>query len=92
MVGVVSALHLESGANRHISRRTALTGSAVGLLAMPTAVLALFESPEALAMQSMATAQPKLRGLITEVSEVKRRRVKMAVDMEDDAYVRAAKC
>ena len=32
-------------------------------------------------------APPQLRGLIAEVTEVKRKRVKMAADAEDDAYV-----
>ena len=33
------------------------------------------------------SAQQKLRGLIDEVAEVKRRRIKMAPDLGDDAYV-----
>ena len=49
--------------------------------------MALFESPQQLALLQLATAQPKLRGLISEVAEVKRRRIKMATDTEDDAYV-----
>jgi hypothetical protein len=36
---------------------------------------------------SLATAQPKLRGITAEVAEVKRKRVKMTPDFEDDAYV-----
>ena len=68
------------------SRRGALLGLS-GLVAAPAASFALFESPQQQALLGMATAQPKIRGLITEVTDVKRRRVKMAVDTEDDAYV-----
>jgi len=58
-----------------------------GLLTAPRAAPALFESPAQLAVISLATAQQKLRGLIDEVAEVKRRRIKMAPDLGDDAYV-----
>ena len=48
---------------------------------------AFFESPAQLAVTSVADTQPKLRDLAREVAEVKRKRAKMTVDKEDDAYV-----
>ena len=38
-------------------------------------------------VEALATTQPKLKGRMDEVSEVKRKRVRMAADNEDDAYV-----
>ena len=75
---------------RSSSRREALKH---GLLALATTAVAaqpahaLFESKEQVALQGLSTAQPKLKSLVAEVSEVKRKRAKMAVDAEDDAYV-----
>ena len=73
-----------------LSRRAAIAGgaSAAAALTRPAApALALFESEQQQALIKLATAQPKLRGLVSEVAEVKRKRAKMAVDPEDDAYV-----
>lgn len=83
-----AALHhgTPSRAYPTISRRNAIFGFS-SLLATPQASFALFESQQQLALNSLATAQPKVRSLINEVTEVKRRRVKMAIDTEDDAYV-----
>jgi len=70
------------------SRRSALCSAATAtLLSGAQPARALFESKEQLALVSLATAEPKLRSLIAEVTEVKRRRIKMATDKEDDAYV-----
>lgn len=68
-----------------VSRRGALLGFAAATITKPA--FALFESPEQLALISLATAKPKLSSLVVEVSEVKRKRVKMPSDDEDDAYV-----
>lgn len=72
------------------SRRAALFAAAAAAATLPSGAQpahALFESKEQQALVSLATAEPKLRSLITEVAEVKRRRIKMATDKEDDAYV-----
>ena len=65
---------------------SAFSAAAISV-APPAPVLAFFESKEQQALTSIATAQPKLKGLINEVAEVKRKRVRMAADNEDDAYV-----
>ena len=71
-----------------VSRRAVLAGVAGMTIATPALpALALFESQEQQALVRLATAQPKLKGVITEVAEVKRRRLKNAVDPEDDAYI-----
>ena len=62
-------------------------GFGVAAAAPPRAALALFESAEQVELSKLATAQTKLRGLTGEVAEIKRKRVKMAADFEDDAYV-----
>ena len=67
-------------------RRTLLAVAGVAAV-QPHAALALFESEEQLALIGLATAQPKVRSVAAEVAEVKRKRVKMAADLEDDAYV-----
>ena len=64
--------------------RRALLGAAAAVPALPA--MAIFESQEQLALINLATAQPKLTSLVKEVAEVKRRRIKMAPDYEDDAY------
>lgn len=67
--------------------RTAAAGAA-SLAATPLQPsFAFFESKEQVALTQLATVQPKLKGLIAEVAEVKRKRVRMATDTEDDAYV-----
>lgn len=65
--------------------RSAIAAAAV--TALPPPSFAFFESKEQQALTSLATAQPKLKGLIKEVNEVKRKRVRMSADSEDDAYV-----
>jgi len=71
---------------RQTSRRTAL-GLAGVAAATALPAHALFESPEQLALISLATAKPKLSSLVKEVDEVARKRAKMALDPDDDAYV-----
>jgi hypothetical protein len=64
---------------------------AIGLLGAaathPRAASAFFESAAQRAVIAAATAQPKLRSLLDTVEETGRRRVKMAVDPDDDAAV-----
>ena len=62
----------------------AASGSA---LLLPDRASALFESPAQASLSTIATTQGKVKGLIKEVSEIARRRTKMAADNEDDAYV-----
>ena len=70
-----------------VSRRRALCGLAAAAISPALPAHALFESPEQSALLSLATAKQKLKGLVGEVSEVKRKRSRMAADDEDDAYV-----
>ena len=83
--GAATLPHAGSSQAAAVSRRAALIGLSGLLPAAPAR--AIFESPLQLALLQIATAQPKLRGLISEVAEVKRKRIKMAADAEDDAYV-----
>ena len=88
-LGLLLLCAAPSNAAASVPRR-AILRTAVGaasLAASPLPSHALFESKEQLALTSLATVQPKLKGLINEVAEVKRKRVKMAADFEDDAYV-----
>jgi len=64
-----------------------LQAGAFQALAAPTAAHAFFESPTQLAVNVVATAQPKVTSMVSEVAEVSRKRKKMAADYEDDAYV-----
>ena len=79
----------QSPPSRQFDQRSVLSSgiaaTTAGLVAQPAH--AIFESKTQVALQGLSTAQPKLKSLITEVSEVKRRRIKMAPDAEDDAYV-----
>ena len=70
------------------SRRALVLSTVLATTSLPTLpARALFESPEQLALIGLATAKPKLSSLVNEVAEVKRKRIKMAPDFEDDAYV-----
>ena len=65
-----------------------LAGSA---LLVPRGAHALFESAAQSSLSSLANVQPKVKGVINEVTEFDRRRARMPADGEDDAYVHA-KC
>ena len=89
---------LAAPAPRHLPAEAALSSRravlAHGLLAasgsalvLPDRASALFESPAQASLSTIATTQSKVKGLIKEVSEIARRRTKMAADNEDDAYV-----
>ena len=89
---------LAAPAPRHLPAEAALSSRravlAHGLLAvsgsalvMPDRASALFESPAQVSLSTIATTQSKVKGLVKEVSEIARRRTKMAADNEDDAYV-----
>jgi len=71
-----------------MQRRTILsliTGLAI--MGSPSPTRALFESPTERSLQTLASSLPRVQGLITEVAEIKRLRVKLPADPEDDAYV-----
>ena len=70
--------------SRRVLGQRLLAGSA---LLVPGCAHALFESAAQSSLSSLANAQPKVRGIITEVTEFDRRRARMAPDPEDDAYV-----
>ena len=76
-----------SAAPRLVSRRRALCGLAAASVSPTLPAHALFESPEQNALLSLATTKQKLKGLVAEVAEVKRKRQRMVGDEEDDAYV-----
>jgi hypothetical protein len=57
------------------------------VLLVPGCANALFESAAQSSLSSLANVQPKIKGIITEVTEYDRRRARMNPDPEDDAYV-----
>lgn len=75
----------------NVARRAAVAGgtaaAVASVLAPVRSASALFESEPQLAVIAIATVQPKLRGLVTDTAEMKRKRVKMAAESSDDAYV-----
>ena len=71
---------------QQLSRRAVIGSLASAAVAPALPAAALFESEEQVALSSLATASSKLTGLVREVAEVKRKRLRMAPDYEDDAY------
>jgi hypothetical protein len=69
-----------------VGRRAILLGGLVAAAPVKRAS-ALFENAAQLSCIKLATAQPKLRDIIAEVTETKRRRIKGTADPDDDAYV-----
>ena len=57
------------------------------VLLVPRGAHALFESAAQSSLSSLANVQPKVKGVINEVTEFDRRRARMPADGEDDAYV-----
>lgn len=64
-----------------------LKSGAMHSLFSASASSALFESPTQLAVSAVAIAHTKLLRMVAEVTEVSRKRTKMAPDAEDDAYL-----
>lgn len=70
-----------------ITRRSALFGATAALASAPPA-RAFFESPSQLALQPIASALPRVKSIMEEVTEVNRLRAKrVEPDEADDAYV-----
>ena len=77
--------HLTRGTPVPFSRRALV--AAGSMLLVPGCAHALFESAAQSSLSSLANVQPKIQGIIKEVAEIDRRRAKMTLDPEDDAYV-----
>eukprot|EP00308_Calcidiscus_leptoporus_P017443 CAMPEP_0119379300 /NCGR_PEP_ID=MMETSP1334-20130426/52064_1 /TAXON_ID=127549 /ORGANISM="Calcidiscus leptoporus, Strain RCC1130" /LENGTH=195 /DNA_ID=CAMNT_0007398771 /DNA_START=13 /DNA_END=600 /DNA_ORIENTATION=- len=69
------------------TRRAALGCACVPLVFGPACVQAFFESQTERSLQSLASSLPRVQSLLGEVREVKRLRLKLPADPEDDAYV-----
>jgi len=82
--GTAAAASQPPSSSRRALGQRLLAGS---VLLVPGCAQALFESAAQSSLSSIANVQPKVKGVITEVTEFDRRRTRMAPDVEDDAYV-----
>lgn len=85
---VVVATSLLPQGSPQLSRRAVLSGALSAAAVSPALqASAFFESSEQKALTRMSTAQTKLADVVSEVANTKRKRVKMATDPDDDAFV-----
>jgi len=83
-----SAVEQPVSSSRRAATGLLLQAGALSLLgaAPRPASAGFFESQEQEQVRAVATAQPKITSMVSEVAEVARKRKKMAKDPEDDAY------